>query len=213
VPRPHLKKPIQLQQIRVNNRIRAREVRVIVGSTGQQLGVMKLNDALKHAQSLGLDLVEVAPTAVPPVCRIVDYGKFKYEQAKHDKEKKSAGSKLKEIKFRVNVANHDYETKLRHAEEFLDKGNKVRVQLQFRGREMAHQDLGMQLMGRIKRDTVTMANVEQEPKMQGRNVTMTLAPLPANKRKRMFLSTDELPPLPEDDDDEEDEEEDANAQA
>jgi translation initiation factor IF-3 len=186
---------IQLQQIRVNNRIRAREVRVVVASTGQQLGVMKLNDALKHAQSLGLDLVEVAATAVPPVCRIVDYGKFKYEQSKHDKEKKSAGSKLKEIKFRVNIDEHDYETKLRHGEEFLDKGNKVRVQLQFRGREMAHQELGMQLMGRVKVDLAGMANVEQEPKMQGRNVTMTLAPLPANKRKRRFASDEDLPSL------------------
>jgi translation initiation factor IF-3 len=180
-------------------------VRVIVGSTGQQLGVMKLNDALKHAQSLGLDLVEVAPTAVPPVCRIVDYGKFKYEQSKHDKEKRSAGSKLKEIKFRVNIDEHDYETKLRHGEEFLDKGNKVRVQLQFRGREMAHQELGMQLMARIKQDLAGMANVEQEPKMQGRNVTMTLAPLPANKRKRRFAESDDLPPLEENDEADEDE--------
>src|SRR6266478_204132 len=177
---------IQIQQIRVNNRIRAREVRVIVGSTGQQLGVMKLNDALKHAQSLGLDLVEVAPQAVPPVCRVVDYGKFKYEQSKQEKDKRSAGSKLKEVKFRVNIDQHDYETKLRHAEEFLDKGNKVRVQLQYRGREMAHQELGMQLMETIKRDLSTMANAEQEPKLQGRNVTMTLAPLPVNKRKRQF---------------------------
>ena len=195
---------IQLQQIRVNNRIRAREVRVIVASTGQQLGVMKLNDALKHAQSLGLDLVEVAPTAQPPVCRIVDYGKFKYEQAKHDKDKRNAGSKLKEIKFRVNIDEHDYETKLRHGEEFLDKGNKVRVQLQFRGREMAHQELGMQLMGRVKEDLAGMAVVEQEPKMQGRNVTMTLAPLPAAKRKRRFASDGDLPPM-EDDEDEDDE--------
>lgn len=175
---------------------------MIVGSTGQQLGVMKLNDALKHAQSLGLDLVEVAPTAQPPVCRIVDYGKFKYEQSKHDKEKRSAGSKLKEIKFRVNIDEHDYETKMRHGEEFLDKGNKVRVQLQFRGREMAHQELGMQLMERIKKDLASMANVEQEPKLQGRNVTMTLAPLPANKRKRMFATDRDLPPMEDDEEDE-----------
>jgi len=170
---------------------------VIVGSTGEQLGIMKLSDALRHAQGLGLDLVEVAAQANPPVCRIVDYGKFKYELAKHDKEKKNAGSKLKEIKFRVNIDDHDYETKLRHAEEFLDKGNKVRVQLQFRGREMAHQELGRQLMERVKGDLQTMANVEQEPKQQGRNVTMTLAPLPAGKRKRNFQSDRYLPPLEE----------------
>ncbi len=186
-------------------------MRVILGSTGQQLGVMKIQDALRQAQAMGLDLVEVAPQANPPVCRIVDYGKFKYEAAKQDKEKKNSGSKLKEIKFRVNISEHDYVTKMRHGEEFLDKGNKVRVQLQFRGREMAHQELGMELMKRIKQDLASMANVEQEPKMQGRNVTMTLAPLPANKRKRHFLSTNELPPLEdeaedEDEDDEEDEE-------
>jgi translation initiation factor IF-3 len=198
---------IQLQQIRVNNRIRAREVRVIIGSTGQQLGVMKLSDALRQAQSMGLDLVEVAAQAQPPVCRIVDYGKFKYEVAKHDKEKKNAGSKLKEIKFRVNVAGHDYETKLRHAEEFLDKGNKVRIQLQFRGREMAHQELGRELMVRVKNDLAGMANVEQEPKQQGRNVAMTLAPLPPAKRKRRFAHDKDLPPL-EDDHDEEEEDED-----
>ncbi|MHA3772251.1 translation initiation factor IF-3 [Verrucomicrobiota bacterium sgz303538] len=194
--------------MRVNNRIRAREVRVILGSTGQQLGVMKIQDALRQAQSMGLDLVEVAPQANPPVCRIVDYGKFKYEAAKQDKEKKNAGSKLKEIKFRVNIDEHDYTTKLRHAEEFLDKGNKVRVQLQFRGREMAHQELGMDLMRQIKEDLASMANVEQEPKMQGRNVTMTLAPLPANKRKRRFQNGGELPPLPEDEDDHEEDESD-----
>ena len=191
----------------MNNRIRAREVRVILASTGQQLGVMKTQDALRQAQGLGLDLVEVAPQANPPVCRIVDYGKFKYEAAKHDKKEKHASSKLKEIKFRVNISTHDYETKLRHGEEFLDKGNKVRVQLQFRGREMAHQDLGMLLMGRIKKDLVNMATVEQEPKLQGRSITMTLAPLPAAKRKRMFSTHGELPPLEDTDHDEDDEEE------
>lgn len=168
-------------------------MRVIVASTGQQLGVLKLSDAIRHAQNLGLDLVEVAPTANPPVCRIVDYGKFKYEASKHDKEKKNSGSKLKEIKFRVNIDDHDYETKMRHAEEFLDKGNKVRVHLQFRGREMAHQELGMELMLKIKGDLVTMANVEMEPKLLGKSVTMTLAALPQNKRKRHFLSDETTP--------------------
>lgn len=179
---------------------------MIVASTGQQLGVLKLSDAIRHAQNLGLDLVEVAPTANPPVCRIVDYGKFKYEAAKHDKDKKNSGSKLKEIKFRVNIDEHDYVTKLRHAEEFLDKGNKVRVQLQYRGREMAHQELGMELMGRVKSDLATMANVEQEPKLMGKSVTMTLAPLPQNKRKRHFLSDHELEPLEDEADEEEDDE-------
>src|SRR5437762_7546503 len=173
-------------QIRVNGRIRAREVRVIMGSTSEQLGVMRLSDALRKAQTLGLDLVEVAPTANPPVCKIVDFGKFRYDISKHSKDKKPSGSKLKEIKFRVNIDEHDYLTKVRHAEEFLDRGNKVRVQLQFRGREMAHQELGTHLVEKVRDDLSSMSQVETEPKIAGRNITMTLAPLPANRRKRKF---------------------------
>src|SRR5213080_751758 len=173
-------------QIRVNGRIRAREVRVIIGSTGEQLGVMRLNDALRKAQTLGQDLVEVAPTANPPVCKIVDFGKFRYDISKHSKDKKPASSKLKEIKFRVNIDEHDYLTKVRHAEEFLDRGNKVRVQLQFRGREMAHQELGTHLVEKVRDDLSGMSQVETDPKIAGRNITMTLAPLPANRRKRKF---------------------------
>src|ERR671918_1542372 len=173
-------------QIRVNGRIRAREVRVILASNGEQLGVMRLNDALRKAQTLGLDLVEVAPMANPPVCKIVDFGKFRYDISKHSKDKKPASSRLKEIKFRVNIDEHDYLTKVRHAEEFLDRGNKVRVQLQFRGREMAHQEFGMQLMYKVRDDLASMAQVEMEPKAAGRNITMTLSPLPSNKRRRRF---------------------------
>lgn len=180
---------------------------MILASTGEQLGVMKLSDAIRRAQEMGLDLVEIAANANPPVCRIVDFGKFKYEAAKQEKEKKNSGSKLKEIKFRVNCAIHDYETKMRHAEEFLDKGNKVRVQLQFRGREMAHQELGMALMVRVKGDLVEMAHVETEPKLMGRSVTMTLAPLPASKRKRKFTVVHAEDLLEDDEDDAEDEDE------
>ncbi len=148
---------------------------------------MKLSDALREAQSRGLDLVEVAPTANPPVCKIVSLGKFRYDLSKHDKDKRPSGARLKEIKFRVNIDEHDYLTKVRHGEEFLDRGNKVRVQLQFRGREMAHQEFGMQLMEKVKVDLSGMSQVEMEPKITGRNITMTLAPLPANRRKRRFL--------------------------
>ena len=162
-----------------------------MGQTGEQLGVMKLSDALRRAQSLGLDLVEIAPTASPPVCKIIDFGKFRYDLSKQDRDKRPSGTKLKEIKFRVNIDEHDYLTKVRHAEEFLDRGNKVRVQLQFRGREMAHQEFGMQLMERVRDDLVTMSQVEMEPKITGRNVTMTLSPLPANRRKRKFTATKE----------------------
>src|SRR5207302_1695792 len=180
-------------QIRVNGRIRAREVRVILGSTGEQLGVMKLSDALRKAQGIGLDLVEIAPTANPPVCKIVALGKFRYDISKHTKDKKPASSKLKEIKFRVNIDEHDYVTKIRHGEEFLDRGNKVRVQLQFRGREMAHQEFGMQLVEKVRDDLSSMSQVEMEPKVTGRNITMTLAPLPASRRKRKFTVPPEAP--------------------
>ena len=147
---------------------------------------MKLPDALRKAQSMGLDLVEIAPTANPPVCKIVALGKFRYDISKHERDRRPAGAKLKELKFRVNIDDHDYLTKIRHGEEFLDRGNKVRVQLQFRGREMAHQEFGMQLMEKVRDDLSGMAQVEMEPKITGRNVTMTLSPLPANRRKRRF---------------------------
>jgi translation initiation factor IF-3 len=144
---------------------------------------------LRRAQGMGLDLVEVAPNANPPVCRIVDFGKFRYELSKQEKDRKSSGTKLKEVKFRVNIDEHDYMTKLRRAEQFLDKGNKLKVQLQFRGREMAHQELGMAVMQRVKDDLATMAQVEMEPKLVGKSVNMTLSPLPSGKRKRRW--TDE----------------------
>ena len=164
---------------------------MILASNGDQLGVMKLSDALRKAQSLGLDLVEVAPTANPPVCKIVDFGKFRYDISKQEKEKKTSGTRLKEIKFRVNIDEHDYLTKVRHAEEFLGRGDKVRVQLQFRGREMAHQEFGMQLMIKVRDDLVGMSQVEMDPKVAGRNVTMTLSPLPAARRKRRFSAPEE----------------------
>ena len=147
---------------------------------------MKLSDALRKAQGMGLDLVEIAPTANPPVCKIVALGKFQYDISKHERDKRPAGAKLKELKFRVNIDDHDYLTKIRHGEEFLDRGNKVRVQLQFRGREMAHRELGMHLMEKVRDDLSSMSQVEMEPKITGRNVTMTLSPLPANRRKRRF---------------------------
>lgn len=161
-------------------------MRVILGATNEQLGIMRTQDAIRKAQSLGLNLVEVAPNATPPVCRIVDFGKFRYNLAKQDKEKKTHGTKLKEIKFRVNIDGHDYFTKLRHAEEFLDKGNKVRIFLMFRGREMAHKERGTELMQRIKADLAGMGVPDAEPKQMGRNVIMNISPVPANKRKRKF---------------------------
>src|SRR5207302_9264163 len=137
---------------------------------------MKLSNALRKAQGMGLDVVEIAPTANPPVCKIVALGKFRYDISKHERDKRPGGAKLKEIKFRVNIDDHDYLTKLRHAEEFLDKGNMVRVQLMFRGREMAHQDFGQQLMQRVREDLATMAQAEMEPKLMGRSIDRTVRP-------------------------------------
>jgi len=177
-------------------------VRVIVAANNQQLGVMRLDDAIRRARSMGLDLVEIAPNAQPPVCRIVDFGKFRYDLSKQEKDKKQTTTKVKEVKFRVNIDEHDYITKVRHAEDFLDKGNKVKVHLQFRGREMAHQELGMQVVQRVRVDLAGMAHVDMEPKLVGRAIGMTLSPLPAGKRHRKFSKHgEELEPEPEDEGD------------
>lgn len=176
-------------------------MRVIVAATNEQIGVMRLDEAIRRARSMGLDLVEIAPNAQPPVCRIVDFGKFRYDLSKQEKEKKHTAGKVKEIKFRVNIDAHDYLTKIRHAEDFLDKGNKVKVQLQFRGREMAHKELGLQVVQRVRDDLSGMAHVDMEPKLVGRAIGMTLSPLPANKRHRKFSKHGEiLEPEPKHDD-------------
>ena len=177
-------------------------MRVIVASNNEQLGVLRLDEAIRRARSMGLDLVEIAPNAQPPVCRIVDFGKFRYDLSKQEKDKKQTTTKVKEIKFRVNIDEHDYLTKVRHAEDFLDKGNKVKVHLQFRGREMAHQDLGVLVVKRVREDLAGMAHVDMEPKLVGRAIGMTLSPLPAGKRQRKFSKHGEiLEPEPEDHDD------------
>lgn len=176
-------------------------MRVVIAATGEQIGVMRLDEAIRRARSMGLDLVEIAPNAQPPVCRIVDFGKFRYDLSKQEKDKKHSVGKVKEIKFRVNIDAHDYLTKIRHAEDFLDKGNKVKVQLQFRGREMAHKELGLQVVQRVRDDLSGMAHVDMEPKLVGRAIGMTLSPLPANKRHRKFSKHGEiLEPEPTHDD-------------
>ena len=172
---------------RVNDRIRAPKIRVVYGE-GQQLGVMSTREALDKAKSVGLDLVEIAANADPPVCRIVDYGKYKYEQSKLKKTSKSKGpAKMKEAKFRVRTEEHDYNIKCARAEKFLDEGHKVRVQLQFRGRENAHRDIGFIVMDRVKNDLKGMAHVDMEPKLAGRAIGMVLSPLPEEKRERHFM--------------------------
>ncbi len=172
-------------------------MRVINGITNEQIGVLRTDEAISRAKALGLDLIEVAPSAQPPVCRILDFGKFRYDLAKQEKDKKHSAGKVKEVKFRVNIDEHDYLTKIRHAEEFLDKGNKVKIHLQFRGREMAHQELGMLVVKRVKEDLLTMGHVDMDPKLVGRAIGMTLSPLPASKRKRRFSKKGEVQMPPE----------------
>jgi len=177
-----------VDQTRINERIRAPKVRVIDGVTDQQLGVLPTAQALRMARERGLDLVEVASNAEPPVCKIVDYGKYKYLQEKHKKEahKNHKGGKVKEMKCRIGIDPHDYQIKILHAEDFLAEGHKVRIQLQFKGRQMAHQELGHALAAKIKADLQTMGHADQEPKMAGRNINMQISPLPERQRVRKF---------------------------
>jgi translation initiation factor IF-3 len=170
---------------RVNDRIRAPRVRVVTAD-GQQLGVMSSREALAKAQALGLDLVEIAGQADPPVCKIVDYGKFKYEQAKLKKQKSKSATRMKEVKLRVGTGQHDYNIKMGRAEGFLDTNHKCRFVLQFRGRENAHKDLGFVMLNKIIEDLKSMAQVDQPPKLNGRAVAMILSPLPQHQRKRKF---------------------------
>ncbi len=171
--------------IRRNHRIKVPQVRVI-SPEGKQLGILDTPKAINLALENGLDLVEVAPNATPPVCRIMDFGKYVYEEQKKHSNAKSTASKIKEIEFTARIEQHDYETKLRHAEEFLDHGNKVKMRLKFRGREMAHTDIGFNVMKRAVADLVSMGHPDSEPKLIGRNIHVMLTPLPPNKRKPKF---------------------------
>jgi len=162
----------------VNDRIRAPQVR-LVGADGQQIGIVSIQDAMQRAQDLDLDLVEVAPQANPPVCRIMDYGKFKYERDIRQKEarKHQARVEVKEMKMRPKIDPHDYGTKKGHIERFLKTGARVKVTIMFRGREMAHTELGRKLLDRLTGDLQELATVESYPKLDGRNMVMLLAPV------------------------------------
>lgn len=175
----------QVDTTRINERIRAPKVRVIL-SNGDQIGIMPTREALERAQSYGMDLVEVTAAADPPVCRIIDYGRYKYQQAKLQKNNKSKTTKMKEVKFRLGTDTHDYNIKMARAEGFLAAGHKVRIQLRFLGRENAHQNLGFDVMQRVIADMKTMANVDQPPKLAGRAIGMVLTPLPEQQRVRKF---------------------------
>mgnify|MGYP003674768441 CR=1 FL=1 len=175
--------------IRRNQRIRVPEIRVI-SPEGKQLGVMPTEKALNLARQFNLDLVEVAGTAHPPVCRIMDFGKYIYEEQKKSSNSKSTASKIKEIELSPRIDDHDLMTKLRHAEEFLDEGAKVKMRLKFRGREMAHTDIGFVVMKRAIAELEGMGHADSEPKLNGRQINVMLTPHPANKRKPRWLDAD-----------------------
>ena len=176
---------------RINERIGVREVRVVTDD-GEQLGVLPTRDALAKARELGLDLVEVAPTSRPPVCRIMDYGRYKYEQSKKTKQarKKQHQVKVKEIKMRPKIETHDYEFKKKHIIEFLEEGEKVKVTLQFRGREMAHTDLGRKILDRLAKELVDLAKVESAPRQEGRIMVMMLMPHVTKKTSKAQEASD-----------------------
>ena len=161
---------------RVNHLIRVPEVRVI-GSEGEQLGVLKTSEALKQAKEVGYDLVEVAPNSDPPVCRIMDFGKFKYEQSKKDHKirQHQKSTQVKEIKLRPRTDKHDIETKIRQIRSFIEDGNKTKVTVMFRGREMANQELGRQAMGKIIGEVDEFGVLESPPRMEGRNLYIIVA--------------------------------------
>ena len=168
--------------MRINKQIRTPKVRLI-GKDGKQIGIIEITQALMQAQQDGLDLVEISPNAKPPVCKIIDYGKFRYQLTKKEKESKKAQhqAKLKEIKVKPNIDDHDLQFKIRHAREFIEKGNKVRVTCMFRGREMARTELGEKVTNKIIDELQDIAQTESPPKLMGRNLSLVLAPIGKKK--------------------------------
>ncbi|MDO5746410.1 MAG: translation initiation factor IF-3 [Actinomycetaceae bacterium] len=170
---------------RINDRIRVPEVRLI-GAEGEQLGVVPTGEALHSAEEAGLDLVEVAPQARPPVAKLMDYGKYKYEAAmkERDARRKQANSQIKEIRFRLKIDDHDFETKKGHVERFLKSGDKVKVMIMFRGREQSRPEMGVKLLQRLAEDVSELATVEMMPRQDGRNMVMVLAPTRKKQRTK-----------------------------
>uniref|UniRef100_UPI0035B1AF18 translation initiation factor IF-3 n=1 Tax=Paenirhodobacter enshiensis TaxID=1105367 RepID=UPI0035B1AF18 len=175
--RPHNAPPQRDTGPRINERIRAPEIRLI-GADGENVGVVTPARAMAMAEEAGLDLVEISPNAVPPVCKIMDFGKFKYEQQKREAEarKKQKVIEIKEIKFRPGTDTNDYDVKMRAVQKFLGEGNKVKITLRFRGREMAHQQLGIELLNRVATDATELGKVESMPKLEGRQMVMMIGP-------------------------------------
>ncbi len=169
--------PAQKDGPRINEEIRAREVQLI-DTTGDNKGAVPIETALQLAEAAGLDLVEIAPNSTPPVCKILDYGKYKFQAQKKAAEarKKQKVVEVKEIKLRPMIDDHDYDVKMRAMQRFFEEGDKVKITLRFRGREMAHQELGFKLLDRVKADTARFSKVESEPRFEGRQMVMMLAP-------------------------------------
>ncbi len=169
--------PISKKELSINEQIRDREVRVI-DADGSQLGVISLDEALRRAADRDMDLVKIAPQAAPPVCKIMDYGKYRFEQAKREKEarKNQKTVEIKEIRLSLNIDTHDFQTKAGHAKRFLGEGNKVKVSIRFRGREMGHPEIGHDIMKRFAETCAEAGAVERPSKMEGRNMLMFLAP-------------------------------------
>ena len=171
---------ISSKELQINEQIRDREIRVI-DSDGSQLGIMPSKKAMELAEQKNLDLVKIAPQATPPVCKIIDYGKYRFEQSKREKEqrKNQRVVEIKEVRLSLNIDTHDFETKKNHALRFIAEGNKVKASIRFRGREMGHPELGQEIMTRFAEAMAEVANVERQPKLEGRTMLMFLVPKPA----------------------------------
>lgn len=189
---------------RRNERIRVPRVRVI-GPDGAQIGVMQTSEAIAMARRLNLDLLEVSPNAEPPVCRILDFGKYQYEEAKRQKSSKASSTKVKEIKIRPKIERHDYETKIRNAERFLYAGNKLKITMMLRGREMEFKQNAFDVVKRAILDLSHMGHADSEPRLMGRNITVTMSPVPQKQRKLKYSGEDD--DIPEEDDSGEDDSE------
>ena len=185
---------ISRDSLRINEEIRIREVRV-TSATGEQLGIMPTREALRMAEEQHLDLVEVAPKAKPPVCRIMDFGKYRYEQQKREKEakKKQKIINIKEVKLRPNIEQHDFDVKLKNALRFVEDGNKVKVTIMFRGRELSHPELGKEVLGRVAERLGDAVSIERNAKLEGKNMTMIVAPKlqKASKPKKSNMTKEE----------------------
>jgi translation initiation factor IF-3 len=199
VPRRFDRRPPERDTTRINERIRVPEVRLI-DDQGAQVGVMKTPDALRFAQERDLDLVEVAPEARPPVCRVLDYSKYKYELAQKQKQARKHQQQItvREIKFRPKIAQHDYDTKKHHVERFLRHRDKVKVTIMFRGREVTHPERGTLILDRLAEELAELGVVEQRPMQEGRNMTMMMGPSKAVLAGRFDASADGTEPAPED---------------